>query len=284
MHGRLWILLLCCTVLVLACGVPAWAGDTEYADGEVLFASRYGEYTSLRDTGLRFGTASWDGASLSLGESGLSVGSASDYKTWLLLPPDLPFPATYTVVYTFRFTELLAANGACGFLLTSSGDAPSNRTEAVVRASGDCGDFGVLGRSLAAAMQDGEWVTVRIPIRHGMLSELEVSAAGESETMQLKNVRSVARGGRGFVFRNASVEIGSVLLVSGADFGAKPLGGWYAAHNYIAPDDFAWEERTTQEDPVPIENPGTADAAVWIALSGGIAAAAAAGMRRRRKR
>jgi len=280
--GRRGVLLCIALLLCLACSAPASAGDKEYAEGEVLFVSRYAEYASLRDTGLRLGAASWEGASLALGADGLAVSSSSDYKTWLLLPPDLPFPDTYTMVCTFRFTELLAANGACGLLLTSSGPAPSNRTEAVVRASGDCGDFGQLGRTLAGTIAAGGWTTVRVPIRHGMLSELEVSAGGETETLALKNVRSVAAGGRGFVFRNASVEIASVGIVCGAESAGHPYDGWRLARSYVAPDDFAWEERRPA-GPADGPSPHTADAALPLLLTGCAAAAAARRMRKRKE-
>ncbi len=261
--------------------LPAYAGTAEYRQGEAVFAARYDEYGSLRDTGLRLGTASWSGASFSLSGEGLLVSAASDYKTYLLLPPELPFPDTYTVLYTFRFTELLEANGSCGFLLTSSGAAPSNRTEAVLRADGVCDGFGRCGEAVTEHLTSGAWVTVEIPIRHGMLSELRVRAGGEEEVLRLQHVRSVAEGGRGFVFRNASVEIGSVYLVCGADFTEEEAAARERAVSYLAPEDFTGDLPPAPEDDVPA--PHTADAGLYPAALCAAAAAAVYRLTRKRK-
>ncbi len=270
-------------LLLLGAALPASAGSTEYGQGEVLFAARYGEYDSLRDTGVRLGTASWRGAALSLGDGGLHVSSSSDYKTYLLLPPDLPFPDTYTVYYTFRFAELMEANGSCGFLLTSSGDAPSNRTEAILRADGVCDGFGRCGEAMTQRLTSGAWTTVEIPIRHGMLSELRIRAEGEEEVFRLQHVRSVAEGGRGFVFRNASVEIASVYLVCGADFTEEEAAARERAVCYIALEDFTTDVLPAPpEDDVPV--PDTADAGAYPAALCAAAAAAAYSLARKLKK
>jgi hypothetical protein len=97
--------------------MPVFASDT-YTDGEVLFAARYGDYKSLRDTGVRLGTSSWEESRVSLADGYLRIHSSSDKKTYLLLPEEIPHTDTYTVVFTFRFSEVAEERGYCGFLLS----------------------------------------------------------------------------------------------------------------------------------------------------------------------
>lgn len=258
---------------LLVCGVcmlPLSAADADYADGEVLFAARYGEYTALRDTGLRFGTSSWQGARADLADGSLCVRSASDQKTYLLLPAEIPFMDTYTIVYEFRFSEIAEPGGYCGFILTSSGDAPSNRTELLLRASGACDGAGQFGEAISAALAAGDVIRVTIPIRHGMMSEIRVTAGDHDETLKMLNVRTVAQGRRGFVFRNASVDIRTVKIISGVDYETET--GYYAEHSYIAPAD----------DP-GLVSPPTGDGVWWILPVAGGACAAAHLLAKRRR-
>lgn len=261
-----------CLALFLTCGAcvrPLAAA--EYTDGEVLFAARYEDYTSLRDTGLRFGTASWAGAGADLSDESLCIRSASDRKTYLLLPADIPSTDTYTIIYEFRFAEIAEMGGYCGFILTCSGDAPSNRTELLLRASGACDGAGQFGEAISSALAAGDPVQVTIPIRHGMMSEIRVRAGDVEETLTMENVRTVADGRRGFVLRNASVDLREVKIVSGVDYEAE--SGYYAEHSYIVPQ---------PEDP-GLVSPPTGDG-VWCAflLVGGACVAVCLLARRRR--
>lgn len=262
---------LCLTLFLVCslCVLPLSAA--EYAEGEVLFAARYEDYTSIRDTGLRFGTASWSGAGADLSDGSLCIRSASDRKTYLLLPEDIPFTDTYTIIYEFRFAEIAEMGGYCGFILTSSGDAPSNRTELLLRASGACDGAGQFGEAISSALTAGDPVQVTIPIRHGMMSEIRLRAGDTEETLAMDNVRTVAAGRRGFVLRNVSVDIHTVKIVSGVDYETE--SGYYAEYSYIAPQ---------PEDP-GLVSPPTGDG-VWCAfLSVGCVCAALCLLVRRRR-
>lgn len=261
---------LCCLLLVLV--TPVRAADSDRAAGEVLFAERYADYASLRDTGLRFGTSSWTGASLALKDGELNVLSASHERTFLLLPESV-FTDSYTIRFTFRFTELLEPNGCVGFILTSTGDAPANRTEVLFHANGSCGDFGQLSAPLAQALTRGDPVTVGIPVEHGMLHEITVTDGTTTDVLLLTNVRPIAPGGRGFSFRNASAALSSVEVVNGVSFGS--LSGVYASSSYVAPDDFRMTAFVA---------PFTPDFAVPLLLNLPAAALGAAALLRRRKK
>lgn len=259
--GVLFAALLClCTVLRAAAADPS----LQYQDGEVLFASRYADYSTLRDTGVYFGTSSWSGASAALSDGELRISSSGDQKTYLLLPSADSWTDTYTVRYTFRFTDIAAPNGYCAFLLTSWGDAPSNRTELVLRASGSCDGFGSCGEALSARIAGGEAVTVTVPIRHGMLFEITVSSGEESETFRLSRVKAIAEGNRGFALRNASAAVSSVEVIAGTDFDA--LSGYFASHSYVAPP---------SKEPDTPDAPPTADAFLYLTALSACAAAGA---------
>lgn len=221
-----------CLLLCCAWVMPVFASDT-YTDGEVLFAARYGDYTSLRDTGVRLGTSSWEESRVSLADGYLRIHSSSDQKTYLLLPEEIPHTDTYTVVFTFRFSEVAEERGYCGFLLSASGDAPSNRTELLFRANGESDKTGQFGDGIRTALADGEEVRMEISVRHGMLTEITAVAGDVSETLKLENVRAVPTGRRGFVFRNASCDIREIKIVCGV--GYEKETGFYAENSYVAP-------------------------------------------------
>lgn len=221
-----------CLLLCCAWVMPVFASDT-YTDGEVLFAARYGDYKSLRDTGVRLGTSSWEESRVSLADGYLRIHSSSDQKTYLLLPEEIPHTDTYTVVFTFRFSEVAEERGYCGFLLSASGDAPSNRTELLFRANGESDKTGQFGDGICTALADGEEVRMEISVRHGMLTEITAVAGDVSETLKLENVRAVPTGRRGFVFRNASCDIREIKIVCGV--GYEKETGFYAENSYVAP-------------------------------------------------
>ena len=221
-----------CLLLCCAWVMPVFASDT-YTDGEVLFAARYGDYTSLRDTGVRLGTSSWEGGGVRLEDGYLRIHSSSDQKTYLLLPEEIPHTDTYTVVFTFRFSEVAEERGYCGFLLSASGDAPSNRTELIFRANGESDKTGQFGDGIRTALAGGEEVRMEISVRHSMLTEITAVAGDVSETLKLENVRAVPTGRRGFVFRNASCDIREIKIVCGV--GYEKETGFYAENSYVAP-------------------------------------------------
>lgn len=228
-------------LLFAAALVPLSATDpfSSVSEGEVLFASRYADYASLRDTGVYFGTLSWSGASAALRDGELIV-STDDRKSYLLLPATDSWPDTYTVRYSFRFTDITAPNAYCAFLLTSWGDAPSNRTELTVRAAGSVDGFGACSDALAAAIADGQTLTVTVPILHGMLHEVTLAAGDETQTLRLDRVRSIAEGNRGFALRSASVAVSSVEVFCGADISSP--SGYFASHSFFAPPEEATDD------------------------------------------
>ncbi len=252
--------------------MPLAAADADRPAGEVLFAERYSDYTSLNETGLNFGTASWTGAVMGLDDGQLAVRASSDERTYVLFPESV-FTDSYTIRLTFRFMGLYEANGCIGIILTSSGEAPVNRTEVLIHANGSCGEFGQLSTAFAAAMTAGSTVSVSIPVEHGMLHEMTLASDGMTETLRLTNVRAIASGGRGLTFRYASVAISSFEVINGTSF--TSLSGVYATSSYKAPADFT---------PRGVAAPYTPDLAVSIALSASVSAFGCVRLIRRKTR
>ncbi len=261
----LCVLALFCLLTML---IPAVSAADPQA-GTVLFAQRYAEITDARFAGLRVGTSG--GTPKLRAESALYIDMTDDRKTYLLLP-DLPnggaWCDTYTVEFSFRFTEIAASNGYFGFLMTAQGDAPSNRTEVILRAGGTCDGVGNLEDGIAKAMAAGESVQVAVLVDHGMMYEIRVRVGEREQSLTLPAVKTVGQGSRGFVLRNASAAVESVAVVSGVDYGHRV--GDFASDSY-------WVE------PEETDAPDTADGclAVWPVLA--VTAVCAFCVRRRRR-
>lgn len=259
-------------LLSLFCSLMALSSAVEPLFGEVMFAQRYADFSSFAETGIRFGTGGGT-PTVSFNE-GLSVKPEDDLKTYLLLP-DLPdggaWADTYTVEFSFSFTEIAAANGYFGFLMTGKGDVPSNRTELIVRANGTLDGIGAFSDSFKEAMAKGEKVTVTVPVREGMMYEVEAVCGESAETLALPSVKIIGEGSRGFVVRNASVSVESVCVVRGVGY-AKKMGK-YATESY--------KMTAGEDDPVA---PPTADrASLSLCMLFGAAGCAIFVSRRRRR-
>ena len=229
------------TILCLFAFLLPTVSAADPAAGTVLFAQRYADLTDVRFSGIRIGTS---GGTPRLGtDGGLRIDVSDDLKAYLLLP-DVPGGAwcdTYTVAFSFRFTDVFAANGYFGFLMTAQGDGPSNRTEVILRASGTCDGVGDLDPAIAEALSAGKTVSVSVLVDHGMMYEIRVRAGENEQSLSLPGVKTVGTGSRGFVLRNASVAVESVEVVSGVGYGEK-LGSlasdsyWVESEGPDAPD------------------------------------------------
>ena len=269
---RFGTVLLVLILLILNCTAPVSAGDANAAAGAVQYSARFLDYTSLRDTGVRFGTSSWSGASMAVDGGELSVIASDGQKTYLLLPDPGVWTDTYVVEFTFRFTDIAFSNGYCGLLLSSQGDAPSNRTELIFRANGTVDGYGTEAcEPLKKAAAESTPVTVRVLVNYGFLVSFAILVDGEQEGFYTPAALSrVAEGGRGFVLRNASAAFSSVRVVGG---GYEDLANAPDAPSYMAPPE--WQL------PAP-PSPPTGDSVLVPMLCLAAAAAAAGRLVRRR--
>lgn len=242
------VFLLC--VLCMAVCMPLHAADAE----PTFYAARFGEYASLRDTGAFLGTASGSNSSLKLTGDALRIGTSGGEKTYVLLPDPVGAGDTYVIEFSFRFGEIASSNAYLGFLLNSRGDAPSGRTELIIRADGTVDGYSSqvseIQKKAAAA---GEKITVRVLVVYGYMMDFRVSVGGVDVAGSAPDkLVAVDPAGWGFVVRNASADLYAVRAVKG-DYAA--LAKASAASNYVAPA--AWQM------PGEAASPPTGDAA-WV--------------------
>ncbi|MBE6561482.1 MAG: hypothetical protein E7662_10195 [Ruminococcaceae bacterium] len=258
------VCLLLCILSFVFCA-PARAADA----GPTFYASRFGEYTSLRDTGVYMGTASGKTSSVKLSDGALYLTAPNGEKSYLLLPDPAKAPDTYVIEFVFRFTEIASSNGYLGFLLSSQGDAPSGRTELIFRANGTIDGYSrEISDIQKKASAAGEEITVRILVHYGYMTDFRLSVAGVDVAGSAPDkLVQVNPAGWGFVLRNASAEILSVRAVSG-DYGALSKAG--AAPNYMAPAGWQMPE---------LAAPPTGDPACLLAAVCVLSAAAARKLR-----
>ena len=230
------VCLLLCVLCFVFCA-PLRAAEAE----PTFYAARFGEYTSLRDTGVCLGTASGKTSSVKLDGGALRLAAASGEKSYLLLPDPVKAPDTYAIEFSFRFSEIASSNGYLGFLLSSQGDAPSGRTELIIRADGTVDGYSAqvseIQKKAAAA---GERITVRILVVYGYMVDFRLSVAGADVAgCAPDKLVAVDPAGWGFVVRNASAELYSVRAVDG-DYAALVTAP--QSQNYIAPAEWQMPE------------------------------------------
>ena len=246
-----WSLIgLLCFALVLSVCMPVRAADPTF------YTSRFGEYTSLRDTGVFLGTASGAKSSLLLTNGALRIGAKNSEKAYVLLPDPSGASDSYVIEFSFRFADIQASNAYVGFLLNSRGDAPSGRTELIIRADGTVDGYSTqvseIQKKAAAA---GETITVRILVVYGYMTDFRLSVAGVDVAGSAPDkLVAVDPAGWGFVVRNASADLYSTRAVNG-DYAA--LSKASPAPNYIAPA--AWQM------PEATMSPPTGDGAWMLA-------------------
>ncbi|MBQ4043420.1 MAG: hypothetical protein IJD06_05420 [Clostridia bacterium] len=255
-------------VLCLQGALSVCAG--EIRPGQVLYATDFADYTSLRDTGVRFGTLSGEKARMRLENGELSVTSEDGEKTYLLLPDTGLWTDTYVMEFVFRFTEIESSNGYCGLILSSRGDAPSGRSELIFRADGSIDGYKEKSDALKNAAEKGTPIIVRIHVTYGFLVDFQLIADGEAaKTYTPEAISRVSSGGRGFVLRNASASFASARVVCG-EYG--DLADAPDAPSYVAPDSWQFPEEIA---------PPTGDGAAALLLCAGCTAVFLLRMRRR---
>ena len=258
-------------ILAAYCALSVCAADIR--PGEVLYTADFSAYTSLRDTGVRLGTLSGPKAQMRLENGELTVTSSDGEKTYLLLPDTGLWTDSYVMEFIFRFTAIDSANGYCGLILSSRGDAPFGRTELIFRVDGTVDGYEGHCEEMKAAAGNGEPITVRVHVTYGFLVDFQLIFDGKPvRTFTPDALSRVSSGGRGFVLRNASAAFQSARVVSGA---YTELENAPAAPSYIAPPE--WQ--------LPAESsPPTGDAVLLWTVPAFVCAALAARMHRRRVR
>lgn len=246
-------------VMLVSC-ISVSAKDPVIPVGEVLYHQSFGEVTDIVDSGVRIGSASSQNSFIACPRESLEVRTYDTGRVYLLLPEaEKHSDGTYTIEFTFRFTDVHTDNGYIAPILTCRGDEPTNISSVVIRADGSVDDFEEPADELREAVAGGETVGVKIPVDSWAIHEI-IFEVGEAEyTLERDNVLMINEGSMGFVVRNTDVQIDEVYVVYGLDYEEKL--GYYAENSYAA-DDSPAEDIVGGEEYAP----DTADGA-WVMLA-----------------
>lgn len=203
------------SALLIICILPLSAAAA--TPGEVMYRQDFSDISYPEYAGIKKGTSGEDGCSIEIDGGMLAINNFNDIRAYAIFP-QIDTGADYTVIFKFKFTELFKSNGYAAFMLTCTGDEPSNITSALVRANGNCDDFGTMGEELCESVKSGEIVTVTIPIEDRTLHEMKISCNGITETLIKEKVVDIPEGKFGFAVRNASVAVEEVVIVSGINY------------------------------------------------------------------
>lgn len=246
---RSFILLIFCTVFLMHMfSITAYAA---HSAGEVLYHQDFTRVSTAHLAGIRAGNANAQESRIGVTVDGLVIDPNGERRTYAILP-EIANTDTYTVDLTFRFRSISRTNGYFAFLLTCTGDRPSNITAVVLRADGSVDDFGNLDNEIVQHYENGDPIRLTIPVVDGVLHSLTISSGMDTQTLERTSLLRIPDGSRGFCVRNASVLIEDTAILYGTDY--EMPTGYYATHSY-AEDDGA---RTD------ILSPATGDADVYL--------------------
>ena len=224
MRSRVCVILaflLCASFLSAFAGAAKpWTENTPA--GEVLYRQSFADVSDYAKSGLVTGTATAEAAVLEIRDDALNVKCVDGGRAYTLLP-QIARGTSYTVEFSFRFTESGRTSGTVGFLLTCRGEEPTNITALVIRANGTVDDFEEPDEELARAVGGGYWIDVSIPVKDNALHcmNMTVRDTGETYTLERASVLVLTPGAMGFSFRNTRAAISDVWIVNGVGYAEK---------------------------------------------------------------
>lgn len=194
--------------------------DEKMPAGEILYHQSFGDLTDYKKSGWTTGTSSAAGASVSIKDGALLIRSMDGGRAYVLMP-SVSRGSSYTVEFTFRFTESGMENGSLSFLLTCRGEEPTNITSAVIRSTGTVDDFPEPDQAVMDAIRKGKTVTVEIPVEEGAFHRMKLTAGDVSCTLERTDVLMIAQESMGFAVRNDGAAVTDVWVVNGYGYDKK---------------------------------------------------------------
>ena len=263
---KLFPIVLVFMLILSAAGV--YAMDSEKLVGEVLYHQDFGDISDYSSGGIRLGTSSSENSLVRCEGDSLEVHTYDKGRVYVILPEaEKGDSDSYTIEFSFRFTDIHSENGFIAPILTCRGCEPANITSVTIRADGTVDEFSPLDDELKAAISSGRTIHVKIPVKGGMMYKILFTADGKEYTAERNNLISVSKGNIGFTVRNTNVEVDEVYLVNGTDYSAK--SGYYA-DNSFARDDAPVAAANCQQS-AEITAPPTGDNTMLIAVFAGAA-------------
>lgn len=250
---RLFPLILALLLFMLSVGVYAMNAEPEV--GEVLYHQDFNDVTDIVNSGIRIGTASSVNSMVGCPAESLEIHTYDSGRVYVILPDiEKGEDGSYTIEFTFRFTDIHKTNGFIAPILTCRGSEPSNITSLVIRADGTIDDFETPDEALQSAISGGETISVRIPVQSWAIHKIILSAGDIEYTLERESVLKISSGSIGFTVRNANASIDEVYLVFGTDYEEKI--GYYADQSYATDEAPAVSETNGESAEL---SPATAD-------------------------
>ncbi|MBE6617225.1 MAG: hypothetical protein E7627_04705 [Ruminococcaceae bacterium] len=212
------LIVLFAVVAILCTSVNAAYMD--YDQGYVLYHQDFAHISDFTKSGIKVGLLSTKDATYSCGGDSLAVKTDDGGRSYLIFP-ETDRGYTYTVEFSFRFTDVSHENGYLGYMLTCRGNEPNNITHLTFRANGSIDDFEPLPEEMAQAIAGGEEVKVTIPVENGVLYHIIVEVGGTVHTAERNSMIVVGEGNMGLLFRYIGVEIPEIYVVNGVDYTEK---------------------------------------------------------------
>ncbi|MBQ3956225.1 MAG: hypothetical protein II680_10060 [Clostridia bacterium] len=213
-------LLLASLFVCSAPGTQAAVWSADMAAGEILYRQSFADLSDFDKSGWTKGTSASEKATVSVKDGAMRVRCMDGGRAYVLMP-SVSRGTSYTVEFTFRFTESGMENGSLGFLLTCRGEEPTNITSLVIRSTGTVDDFPDPDPAVSAAIRGGKTVTVEIPVEEGAVHRMKLIAGDKSCTLERTDVLVIAQGSMGFAVRNDGAAISDVWVVNGCGYEKK---------------------------------------------------------------
>ena len=233
------LLIMIVAVVALLC-TTVNASYMDYDTGHVLYHQNFAHISDFAKTGIKIGLLSTKNATYSCAGDSLAVKTDDGGRSYLILP-EIDRGDSYTVEFSFRFTDTSHENGYLGYILTCRGDEPHNITRLVIRVNGTIDEFEQLPEEMAQAIAAGEETKITIPVEDNIFYHIIVEVGGAQFTAERDSMISIGDGNMGLQFRYVGTEVSEIYVVNGVDYSEK-IG------NYVT-DSYASDEH-------PVITPG----------------------------
>ncbi len=218
-------------LFLLLSAVSVYAGDAQKASGEVLYHQDFADIDSFASSGIRIGTSSSEASVISCAGDALEIRTLDKGRIHLILPDfERGESDTFTIEFSFRFTDIHSSNGYLAPILTCRGCDPGNITSVPIRADGSVDDFKLTDDAYAEALRSAETVYVKIPVISGAVNTVFFEIDGKTFSAERRELLVISDGSVGFTVRNCNVEIDEVYIVNGVGYEEK--NGYYSENSY----------------------------------------------------
>ena len=227
------ILAILVVMLMAVFSVAVSADEMELGIGEVLYHQDFADIGEFSGTGIKLGTLSSTAVEYGCMGEYFSVQTKDSGRVYMILP-EIEHGNTYTVEFTFKFTDTSNPRGYIAYMLTCRGEEPANITPLVFRADGSISDFLDVPAELSEKIAAGEEIKVTVPIEENILQRIIVETGDNVYTIERVSMLVVNSGGMGLQYRQIGAAVREIYIVNGVGYTEKT--GEMADSSYATDD------------------------------------------------